>query len=502
MTPSGPAGGGTCKPTYQIKKLTEQHGPGPEHSAPTWRWRSPLGRCFCCCPPASVQQARRRCTWQQRKALHAVQHDGVGRDLPAGPGRLAQVFRLLRGAQGAHGPDGLHRAHRQLELHLAGPLRRAPAATVAPVARAAARARAAAAGAHRPRQAARRRAGLRRPGPISGGGATSRLLVDYPAAQQEQILDYLFRPSFGASLQILKVEIGGDTLTTDGSESSHMRDNSSVAFDRGYEWWLMQEAKKRNPSIKLYGLPWAFPGWVGTNPATGVRNASAGPYAFPQQTARYVTEWVKGAVAVHGLEIDYLGIWNEAPCDAGYVKLLRQMLDGAGLQRTRLVAADSGSQICTAMKADPALAAAVDVVGLHYPSDFGGATACDGLGKPIWASEESSSYDDLNGAGCWARVVHSHYVLSGITSSIMWNLLGAYYPGTSWFASSMFTAVEPWSGHYSRMPVVWATAHITQFAQVGWRYVLCPLPPAPCPPLPTPHSHPHTPTPPHPRPRP
>ena len=44
-------------------------------------------------------------------------------------------------------------------------------------------------------------------GAISGGGATSRLLVDYPPAQQEQILDYLFKPNFGASLQILKVEI-------------------------------------------------------------------------------------------------------------------------------------------------------------------------------------------------------------------------------------------------------------------------------------------------------
>ena len=43
--------------------------------------------------------------------------------------------------------------------------------------------------------------------------------------------------------------------------------------------------------------------------------------------------------------------------------------------------------------------------------------------------------------------------------------------GTSWFASSMLTAVEPWSGHYSHMAPVWATAHVTQFAQVGWRYL-------------------------------
>ena len=44
-------------------------------------------------------------------------------------------------------------------------------------------------------------------GAISGGGATSRLLRDYPSPQREQLLDYLFKPSFGASLQILKVEI-------------------------------------------------------------------------------------------------------------------------------------------------------------------------------------------------------------------------------------------------------------------------------------------------------
>jgi hypothetical protein len=30
-------------------------------------------------------------------------------------------------------------------------------------------------------------------------------------------------------------------------------------YYRGYEWWLMVEAKKRNPDIKLYGLSWAFP---------------------------------------------------------------------------------------------------------------------------------------------------------------------------------------------------------------------------------------------------
>ncbi len=41
-------------------------------------------------------------------------------------------------------------------------------------------------------------------------GASSRLLWDYSEPQRSQVLDYLFKPNFGAGMQILKVEIGGD----------------------------------------------------------------------------------------------------------------------------------------------------------------------------------------------------------------------------------------------------------------------------------------------------
>ena len=45
-------------------------------------------------------------------------------------------------------------------------------------------------------------------GMISGGGGNSRLLIDYAEPYRSDILDYLFKPDYGASLQILKVEIG------------------------------------------------------------------------------------------------------------------------------------------------------------------------------------------------------------------------------------------------------------------------------------------------------
>ena len=84
-------------------------------------------------------------------------------------------------------------------------------------------------------------------GAISGGGATSRLLIDYPEPQRSQLLDLMFKPFGGAALQILKVEIGGGAFTSDGAEASHAytsNDKSLHRFDRGYEWWLMKEAKK------------------------------------------------------------------------------------------------------------------------------------------------------------------------------------------------------------------------------------------------------------------
>ena len=42
-------------------------------------------------------------------------------------------------------------------------------------------------------------------GSLSGGGATSRLLFQYPEQQLNEILDYLFLPSYGSALHLLKV---------------------------------------------------------------------------------------------------------------------------------------------------------------------------------------------------------------------------------------------------------------------------------------------------------
>ena len=194
-------------------------------------------------------------------------------------------------------------------------------------------------------------------------------------------------------------------------------------------------------------------------------------FSFLLLPCRYIVKWLEGAKKVYDLDIDYIGIWNERSSSGTYVVNLRNALNKAGFSETLIVAKDGGADICNSMAQDKAYADAVSVIGLHYPSDFSNFSLCHSFNKPFWASEESSSYDDANGAACWARVINSHWVLQQMTSSIMWNLVGSYYHGTNWYASSMLTAVQPWSGHYWVAPVVWATAHVTQFTKVGWKYL-------------------------------
>ena len=44
-------------------------------------------------------------------------------------------------------------------------------------------------------------------GGLSGGGATSTFLMGYDPGARDEILDWMFKPGYAASLDILKVEV-------------------------------------------------------------------------------------------------------------------------------------------------------------------------------------------------------------------------------------------------------------------------------------------------------
>jgi hypothetical protein len=312
-------------------------------------------------------------------------------------------------------------------------------------------------------------------GAISGGGGTSRLLFDYPAQQQSEILDYLFKPGYGANLHILKVEIGGDGNSTNGAEASHMRSATDENYNRGYEWWLMEQAKQRNPNIKLYGLEWAAPGWF-NNGAGGAQGF------FSNDNINYLLKWIQHAQSDHNLGIDYIGGWNEywsfTPYDSWFVNL-KSAMQGAGLT-TQLVAYDADWSIVNDMASNSQLNGAVDVMGVHYPCSGDGGTTCvpqgssvgaiTSVGKPFWASENGVGNFD-GGAQGLARILNREYIDSKGTGTIIWSLASAWYRTLPDWGDGLIQADEPWNGFYHVGKTLWVMAHTTQFTQPGWQYL-------------------------------
>jgi len=309
-------------------------------------------------------------------------------------------------------------------------------------------------------------------GAISGGGGNSRYLIDYPATQRTQILNYLFGPG-GADLQILKLQIGDDADSADGSEPSVEHEPGSIDCNSGYEWWLARQAVARDPGIKLYGLQWAAPGWIGS--------------IWSHADAQYVIKWLNCAKE-HGLTISYLGGWNEHGYNIAWYEYMRKTLNASGYRSVKLVAADAmpfgasydpalAWQVAVAAATHPALRASIGVLGAHdtcqYPTtgfQCASTPAARRLGVPLWESE-LGAVDANAGAPAMARSINNGYIQAGITAFIEWPLLDSMPLGLFFENRGLVTADQPQSGFYTVNRIGWAIAQTTQFVKPGWRHV-------------------------------
>ena len=305
-------------------------------------------------------------------------------------------------------------------------------------------------------------------------GASSRNLVDFPEPQRSEILDYLFKPGFGASLQHLKVEIGGDDNSTCGSEPSHAitREELKTPKARGYEFWLMAEARKRNPKIILDCLPWCYPGWLSGR--------------FSQDSADWFAAFLEVAKKQYNLDLDWVGAaQNEKGTKLEWVaNTLRPTLDQHGFKDVKLQGPDDAIatwSISEELAKNPAYDKAIQAVTYHYVSKWLPKIEDEShrvpenvkaSGKPLWSSEEFSlSGKNWKDALLWAQLINKFYIRDRITKVNVWCPIASILPGLKWVNTGLMQANESWSGHYQVWPAIWTTAHTTQFAQPGWRYL-------------------------------
>jgi len=321
-------------------------------------------------------------------------------------------------------------------------------------------------------------------GGVLGGGGNARYLMDYPAAQRSQILTYLFKPDYGASLQILKLEIGGDSDTSDGAEPSVEHTRGHVNCHAGYEFAIARQAVALHPGLKLYGLQWAAPGWV----------SEGRDHRFTTRDIGYLLDWL-GCARRQGLRISYLGGWSES--DQGthqnWWSSLRAALNRHGYRQVQLVAPDDSGADEWHYVGDRTIAVlgAHDACGRH--PGIAPYTTCISpwslnsdryrSSQPMWVSESGAMAAGVSGCGrpcaqAIDRGVIRGYVDARLTGFLEWPVVNAMPTGLPYQNRGLVTADQPWSGSYRVNALTWATAQITQFAapprpgsKVVWRYV-------------------------------
>jgi hypothetical protein len=175
--------------------------------------------------------------------------------------------------------------------------------------------------------------------------------------------------------------------------------------------------------------------------------------------------------------VDFHGLWNEKPQpDADYVLNLRSALDSNGFSETKIIVMDGGydeAEVSFAQQ-NASYRTAIYGAGLHYPCNNPQPNVRE-LGWTYWASEDYSRDPEwTSGAQYWAKALSQNYILMNMSATISWSLIWSAYTNLVCNGAGLMRAHQPWTGNYEASAPIWLTAHWTQFAQPGWRFLHTP----------------------------
>ena len=237
---------------------------------------------------------------------------------------------------------------------------------------------------------------------------------------------------------------------------------------RGYEWWLMREAKRRNPDLTLDACAWSCPGWVG--------NGSF----WSQDMCDYYAKWIQGLKSVYGLDLDAIGCRNEKGVSVDFVKRFRATLNANGLERVQIHGFDNWDKtkfdFARRMTNDAELRNAVAILSAHTmataPTPPDVLKISEEYSKPIWNTEEHVYKKGFDCEISLVQAFNQNFLFSGVTKIVNWYLVASVYPLEPYPEDpALLIANSPWSGHYAVREVLWGYAHYGQFSKFGWQYL-------------------------------
>ncbi|MCL1631445.1 hypothetical protein M3N64_05695 [Sporolactobacillus sp. CPB3-1] len=336
-------------------------------------------------------------------------------------------------------------------------------------------------------------------GMVSGNG-TSRLLLDYKAEHPKQywkLMNELFNPRTGAGLNFIKVELGADVNTSTAVTPATKRTEGEKAdVLRGWDWHIVADAQKINPSLQVDALRWAEPKWVTNAFGSGNESGYAARYKWYKETIDAVYDTYKVKFSYISPDKNETG-----KPDPDWIKYFASHLKNEGNERydyskIKIVASDQigATSLPTLMKNDEELRNDIDVISMHYNAH---GTADMRLmnqqyHKQIWYSEgvAPSTYAQyrLNtsepkgglGGTSGALDIANHFInmyQSGESTSAYMTryefqpAVGSFYDGGQYSSKELIEADSPWSGYYYTDAGIPVVRQFMNFIKPGWQYV-------------------------------